>query len=96
MGSTTFISAGGWDDTNVWGLLESGIYDAIAIGRYFISNPDLVERMRKGETLTEYDRSRFYLVPLAEREKGYLDYEFSSTTVEGNQVDSVNGEPVTL
>lgn len=42
--STPFFSAGGWNDTNVWGVIESGAYDALAIGRYFLSNPDLVTR----------------------------------------------------
>lgn len=41
---TPFFSAGGWNDTNVWGVLEEGTYDAFAIGRYFLSTPDLVER----------------------------------------------------
>lgn len=43
-GDTPFISAGGWNDTNAWGVLEDGTYDALAIGRYFVSNPDLVKR----------------------------------------------------
>jgi hypothetical protein len=43
-GDTPFFSAGGWNDTNVWGVLEESTYDAFAMGRYFISTPDLVER----------------------------------------------------
>ena len=43
---------------------------AIAFGRYFISNPTLVEKLRNGETLTPYDRSTFY----SAGEKGYTDY----------------------
>ena len=42
-GDTPFFSAGGHNDTNVWGVLEKGTYDALLFGRYFISNPDLVE-----------------------------------------------------
>lgn len=57
---TPFLSAGGFNDTNCWGVLESGAYDGLLFGRYFISNPDLVERLRKGLPLTAYDRSRFY------------------------------------
>jgi hypothetical protein len=41
---TPFFSAGGWNDTNVWGVLEDGTYNALAIGRFFLSTPDLVER----------------------------------------------------
>lgn len=42
----------------------------IAYGRFFISNPDLVERLEKGLPLNSYDRSTFY----AFTDKGYLDY----------------------
>ena len=74
MGSTPFISAGGWNDTNCWGVLESDDYDALAIGRYFISTPDLVERLKLGRPLSKYDRSTFY-GPFQDREKGYTDYQ---------------------
>lgn len=43
-GDTPMVSAGGWNDNNVWGILEDGTYDALAIGRLFLSTPDLVER----------------------------------------------------
>jgi 2,4-dienoyl-CoA reductase-like NADH-dependent reductase (Old Yellow Enzyme family) len=43
-GNTPFISAGGWNDKNSWGILEDGMYDALAIGRLFLSTPDLIER----------------------------------------------------
>lgn len=44
MGNTPFFTAGGWNQENSWGALESGRYDAIAYGRYFLSNPDFVNR----------------------------------------------------
>ncbi|KAL7894432.1 hypothetical protein HDV64DRAFT_259782 [Trichoderma sp. TUCIM 5745] len=59
-GDTPFFSAGGFNDTNSWGVVESGKYDALLYGRYFVSNPDLVERLRNGWPLAKYDRSRFY------------------------------------
>jgi hypothetical protein len=43
-GDTPFFSAGGWNDKNSWGILEEGTYDALAIGRLFLSTPDLIER----------------------------------------------------
>ncbi len=43
-GSTPFFSAGGWNDTNCWGVVESGVCDGLAIGRYFLSTPDIVRR----------------------------------------------------
>lgn len=42
----------------------------VAFGRFFIANPDLIERMKKGLPLTKYDRSTFY----TSEEKGYNDY----------------------
>ncbi|KAL9943422.1 hypothetical protein D7B24_008996 [Verticillium nonalfalfae] len=72
-GSTPFLSAGGFDDQNSWGVIESGKYDAIAYGRYFISNPDLPERLREGLPLADYDRSRFY-GPFEDPAIKYTDY----------------------
>ncbi|KAI9375130.1 hypothetical protein BJX61DRAFT_540155 [Aspergillus egyptiacus] len=72
-GSTPFFSAGGWDDSNSWGVVESGRYDALVYGRYFTSNPDLVERLRTGVPLAAYDRSRFY-GPFEDNRIGYVDY----------------------
>jgi len=70
---TPFFSAGGWNDTNCWGVLEEGSCDALVIGRYFLANPDLVERLKEGRPLNPYDRSRFY-GPFEDREIGYTDY----------------------
>jgi hypothetical protein len=42
--NTPFFSAGGWNDTNCWGVLEENSYDALAIGRLFLSTPDMIER----------------------------------------------------
>lgn len=72
-GDTPFFSAGGFDDKNSWGVLESGKYDGLLYGRYFISNPDLVERLRKGYPLAAYDRSRFY-GPFEDNAVKYTDY----------------------
>lgn len=44
--------------------------DLIAFGRPFISNPDLVERLRLGATLAEPDHDTFY----SGEAKGYIDY----------------------
>ncbi|KAI8712010.1 Oxidored-FMN domain-containing protein [Fusarium sp. LHS14.1] len=72
-GNTPFFSAGGFDDGNSWGVLESDKYDGLLYGRYFISNPDLVERLRNGWPLAPYDRSRFY-GPFEDSTIGYTDY----------------------
>ncbi|KAF2706223.1 FMN-linked oxidoreductase [Pleomassaria siparia CBS 279.74] len=73
MGDTPFFSAGGWNDTNCRGVLEAGECDALVMGRHFLSNPDLVERLRLGKPLTKYDRATFY-GPVEDRQKGYTDY----------------------
>ncbi|KAJ5133760.1 Aldolase-type TIM barrel [Penicillium atrosanguineum] len=72
-GSTPFFSAGGWDDKNPWGVIESNKYDALLYGRYFISNPDLVHRLKNNLPLTDYDRSRFY-GPFEDNAFHYTDY----------------------
>ncbi|KAF2737055.1 12-oxophytodienoate reductase [Polyplosphaeria fusca] len=73
MGSTPFFSAGGWNDTNSWGVLEAGEFDALIMGRWFISNPDLVERLKEGQPLTKYVRDTFY-GPIEPRSMGFTDY----------------------
>lgn len=94
MGDTPFFTAGGWNQMNSWGVIESGLYDGIAFGRYFLSTPDFVERyepqtpqldfdsricrMREGKPLNEYDRSRFYGPFPEDREVGYTDYPYYS------------------
>lgn len=51
--------------------LQDGTYDAIAFGRLFLSNPDLVERLRDGKPLNAYDVSTFYV---RDPVRGYVDY----------------------
>ncbi|KAF5608412.1 OYE2-NADPH dehydrogenase (old yellow enzyme) isoform 1 [Fusarium subglutinans] len=74
-GDTPFFSAGGFNDVNSWGVVESGKYDGLLYGRYFISNPDLVERLRNGWQLQAYDRKTFY-GPFENNAVGYTDYPF--------------------
>ncbi|RBQ72975.1 hypothetical protein FVER53590_07175 [Fusarium verticillioides] len=74
-GNTPFFSAGGFNDVNSWGVVESGKYDGLLYGRYFISNPDLVERLRNGWPLQAYDRKTFY-GPFEDNDVGYTDYSF--------------------
>ena len=51
-------------------VVDEGHGDLFSIGRAFISNPDLVERLRTGAPLAEPDPSTFY----GGGEKGYTDY----------------------
>ncbi|PVH85612.1 FMN-linked oxidoreductase [Cadophora sp. DSE1049] len=88
-GDTPFFSAGGWNDKNIWGVLEEGTYDAIAIGRLFLSTPDMIDRLKKGLPLNAYDRPRFY-GPFPDRDVGYTDYP-SYDDVERSGQKLVNG-----
>lgn len=73
-GSTPFFSGGGWNQGNSWGVLEDGRYDALLYGRFFTSNPDLVERLKKGIPFAPYERSRFY-GPFEDNSICYTDYK---------------------
>ena len=68
--SRTLIAAGGFTPESADALLEAGDADLVAFGRYFISNPDLPERFRRGLPLNPYDRSTFY----GGDGRGYTDY----------------------
>ena len=48
--------------------------DLVAIGRPFISNPDLVERLRQGAELAPYDPNTFYAPGPNGFAEGYTDY----------------------
>lgn len=69
-----FISAGGYSPETAKEAVTTGQADAVAFGRLYISNPDLVERIAKGVALAPYNRATFY----GGGEKGYTDYPFLS------------------
>jgi N-ethylmaleimide reductase len=64
------IAAGGFVGDTANAAIADGHADAIAFGRYFISNPDLPRRLQHGLPLTPYHRPTFY----GGEEKGYTDY----------------------
>ena len=64
------IAAGGFVKETAEAAIRDGHADAIAFGRLFIGNPDLVERLRRGAPLNRYDRSTFY----GGDARGYTDY----------------------
>lgn len=67
-----FISAGGYLPNTAKETVESGLVDAIAFGRLYIANPDLVKRIETDASLNKYNRATFY----GGAEKGYTDYPF--------------------
>jgi N-ethylmaleimide reductase len=66
----TFIAVGGLDAVSGEAILQNAQADLAAFGRPFISNPDLVARLRAGAALTPPDMETFY----TPGEKGYTDY----------------------
>jgi N-ethylmaleimide reductase len=66
----TFILTGGFDAMSAEAALKAGKADLIGFGRPFLSNPDLVARMRSGAAMNAPDMGTFY-TPGA---KGYTDY----------------------
>jgi N-ethylmaleimide reductase len=68
--STPTFATGEYDDKNCFEDVESGDLDAVTFGRWFISNPDLVERIRSGKTLSPWKQEGFY----ADGPEGYTDY----------------------
>lgn len=64
------IDAGGFDRNGALEAVREGRADAVAFGRYFISNPDLPRRIEIGAPLTPYNRPTFYGGSAA----GYTDY----------------------
>lgn len=64
------VFCGGYTAERAEDLITSGVADAVAFGRPFIANPDLVERFAKGAPLNEPDPSTFY----GGGTRGYTDY----------------------
>lgn len=67
---TALILAGGMTRDRAETLLADGTVDLVGFGQPFISNPDLVARLRNGWPLAEPDRTTYYGGGVA----GYVDY----------------------
>lgn len=52
------------------GLVESGAVNAVALGRKFLANPDLIDRLLLGAELNEANAATFY----SPGKEGYIDY----------------------
>ncbi|WP_105437712.1 alkene reductase [Neorhizobium sp. T25_13] len=60
----------GYDGESASKAVESGYADAVAFGKLFLANPDLVQRLKDNAPLNEADKSTFY----GGGAKGYTDY----------------------
>jgi len=67
---STLVLNGGYDASKAEEIINEDSADLIAFARPFIANPDLVERLKIGETLNEVDYSKLY----GGGEEGYTDY----------------------
>ena len=65
-----YIANNGYDFDLATKVLAANEADLIAFGKPFISNPDLVERLKKGAPLNVPDKATFY----GGGAKGYTDY----------------------
>ncbi|MCL1497689.1 alkene reductase [Xanthomonas nasturtii] len=65
-----WIANNGYDRSMSEHAISSGYADAIAYGRPFIANPDLVRRLRESAPLAELDQATMY----GGGAKGYTDY----------------------
>ncbi|EGZ26825.1 hypothetical protein PHYSODRAFT_475797, partial [Phytophthora sojae] len=68
------LAASGFDRQSAVQIVEEGAADAVAIGRHFISNPDLVRRFQLNKPVNDYDTDTFYLGDA----RGYMDYNTRS------------------
>ncbi|KAG7399685.1 12-oxophytodienoate reductase 1 [Phytophthora boehmeriae] len=66
------IAASGFDRQSAVRIVDEGAADAVAIGRHFISNPDLVRRFELNKPVNDFDVDTFYLGDA----RGYTDYPF--------------------
>jgi N-ethylmaleimide reductase len=65
------LSAAAYTPESAAEAIEQNHADAVAFGRLFVANPDLVERIRENQPLNPPDRSTFY----GGGAHGYTDYQ---------------------
>jgi N-ethylmaleimide reductase len=81
------IAAGGFDRAGAEQILQRGDADLVAFGRWFSSNPDLPERLRRDLPLTPYLRDAFW----GGDERAYTDFPAYDDTA---AVEASNDETV--
>ncbi|AXV15848.1 alkene reductase [Neorhizobium sp. SOG26] len=69
-GTGGWLVNNGYDRESASEAVGSGYADAVAFGRLFIANPDLVERFKDNAPLNQPDKNTFY----GGGAKGYTDY----------------------
>ncbi len=79
--SGAYIANNGYDLALANKVLAANAADLIAFGKLFISNPDLVERFKRGAPLNAPDKATFY----GGGAKGYTDYPTLSDALDPAQ-----------
>ncbi len=79
--SGAYIANNGYDLALATRTLAAGDADLIAFGKPFISNPDLVERLKSGAALAAPDKATFY----GGGAKGYTDYPALDSALQAAQ-----------
>jgi len=69
-GKAAWMVNNGYDRALAMAAIAEGHADIVAFGKDFISNPDLVARLRQNAALNPFDTATFY----GGSEKGYIDY----------------------
>jgi N-ethylmaleimide reductase len=75
--SGPIIAAGGFDRTGAQAIVDAGVADLVAFGRFFASNPDLPFRLKHDLPITRYRREYFW----GGSEVGYTDYPSYTQTI---------------
>jgi N-ethylmaleimide reductase len=70
-----YVANNGYDFELATKTLAAGAADLIAFGKLFISNPDLVERLKRSAPLNAWDKATFY----GGDARGYTDYPTLAT-----------------
>lgn len=65
-----YIANEGYTGATAQAALDAGTADAVAFGKAYIANPDLLHRLRSGAPLNEMDPATMY----SPGPKGYIDY----------------------
>ena len=66
-----YIANNGYDRQSALNAIESGYADMVAFGQWYISNPDLVARLRWNAPLAQPDHATYY----GGNARGYTDYK---------------------
>ncbi|KAI9042109.1 alkene reductase [Aspergillus affinis] len=82
--TTPVLTNGNYNGENCFEEVERNEVDGITFARWFISNPDLVEKLRLGKRLTKWNMETVYTsaVEAGRENVGYTDYPFGEVEEE--------------